>query len=270
MIHGIRKNINLGSNLSYYKVEGGEKALLTFHGFGQKAEDFEPFNGLKNSGYTLYHFDLPFHGKSDWHTTPILIEQIQAYFNTFLVDEEIRSFEVAAFSLGGKMLIALLKLYPTKINSVYLIAPDGIRTNIWYKLATGVSLFKYIFKWIISHPNVYFKLTRILHKIGILDKSMIKFVQSQMDTSEMRQEVYTVWNGFSKLAIPMTNTVNIINVNSIKVHLYLGKYDRVIPVKKFRRFLDAINNMQPVILEAGHNSMIKKAASRIINDLNHQ
>jgi len=241
--------------------------MLAFHGFGQSAEYFQPFEVL-SSQYTLYCFDLPHHGVTNWDESHVVDKSsLKTFFDRFFSSNDISEFSIAAFSLGGKFLLTLLELYPTKINSLILIAPDGVKVNVWYKLATGYSLFHWIFKFIVNNPSPLFISTDFLRNVGILNKSVLRFIKAHMDTLEKRKQVYLVWNSFKLLKFRERDIIYLINQNNIQSYLYLGKHDRVIPESKFRRFIRSVENLKLFEFNNGHNHLVEHVAKRIVMDL---
>src|SRR5690606_34373299 len=114
----------------------GPKTLLAFHGIGQTgAGCFRPFGVLLGGHFTVYAFDLPFHGESRTHfdqkrwltgDAPILPVEWREYLSSFLQTQNIGKFSVAGFSLGGRFALATMGLFPERIEKAFLIAPDGL------------------------------------------------------------------------------------------------------------------------------------------------
>src|SRR5690349_5025567 len=108
--------------------------MLAFHGFGQGKEAFSTFGEALSSDYTLYSFDLFFHGKSEWNyeEEPLEKEFWSEIIQRFLKEQDIRSFSVVGYSMGGKFALATVEAFPTHVKEVYLLAPVGIWISPWY------------------------------------------------------------------------------------------------------------------------------------------
>jgi pimeloyl-ACP methyl ester carboxylesterase len=156
-----------GSRLHYLKYLGGEKIMLAFHGYGQDAQVFHEISTYLTNGYTVYSFDLFFHGRSTWNKTKgeFSKNELETIFNMFLGKENISEFSVMAFSLGGKTALCLAELYPEKIEKLILIAPDGIKTSFWYNLATYPGPIRSLFRYIIFSPKLFFQLASLLYHL---------------------------------------------------------------------------------------------------------
>ncbi|MEQ1588528.1 MAG: alpha/beta hydrolase, partial [Cyclobacteriaceae bacterium] len=105
------------SSLAYQKSGHGEKSLLLFHGFGQHHKIFETLTEALSPHYTLYAFDLFFHGQSKWEDeTPLEKKMWREIMLQFLTENKIERFSVLGFSLGGKFTLATLELFPDRIE----------------------------------------------------------------------------------------------------------------------------------------------------------
>ncbi len=123
----------------HYRKEGtGRKAMITFHGFGQTGLDMQPVAQAMAPEYTTYHVDIFFHGSSYWHSDIEYLAKPEwiRIFSALMDKERIDRFSLAAFSMGGKFALTTIEFLASRIDEVYLIAPDGIRTSPWYSLAT--------------------------------------------------------------------------------------------------------------------------------------
>ncbi|MBA4055299.1 MAG: alpha/beta hydrolase, partial [Marivirga sp.] len=141
------------SSLHYINTGSGSKILLVFHGFGQDHKVFRELTESLSGIYTIYLFDLYFHGKSEWgyDELPLEKEHWKDTIQQFLNENEIEKFCLAGFSLGGKFVLSTLESFPSKTEEVFLLAPDGIKTSSWYSLATYPIIFRKIFKSMIRH-----------------------------------------------------------------------------------------------------------------------
>jgi pimeloyl-ACP methyl ester carboxylesterase len=252
------------STLYYFKSGAGKKVILLFHGFGQDHIAFDSWIDLLKNEYTLYSFDLFFHGKSVWSTSyPVEKEDWKKIIELLLQKEKIEEFEVAGFSMGGKFAFSTLESFPEKVKRMILIAPDGIKVNFWYALATYPFLMRYLFESFVANPKIFFSLARFLESIGLINKYLLRFVMVHMDTEEKRKRVYCTWIQFRLLKFDMRSMAQSINEQKVSLTIIVGKFDKVIPAKDMNRLLQYVTHGKLEILETGHNSLIDKAAELI-------
>ena len=255
------------SSLHYVTEGTGSKILLVFHGFGQTRKAFDKFSTSLSSEYTLYIFDLYFHGQSQWgyDENPLEKSLWKNTISRFLEVHPIDRFSLCGFSLGGKFALATLEAFPEKVQSLILIAPDGIKTSFWYSLATYPMFFRQFFKSMILHPSRFATLSRTLKSLGAMDKGLIRFAEHHMDTEEKRRRVYYSWVVFSHLKFDLKSVAELINKYSIRLILITGKFDKVIRSENMNRLLLHVKNYKHEILETGHNGLINESADFLKN-----
>src|SRR6185369_8313514 len=97
------------------------------------------------------------------------------------------------FSVGAKFVLATVELFPERINKIVLLAPDGIKNNFWYSLATGTSLMRSLFRSLILKPKRLQTLIKLLKFFHFENKNLLRFAEFQLGTEERRQRVYNSW-----------------------------------------------------------------------------
>ncbi|HEY9045470.1 MAG TPA: alpha/beta fold hydrolase [Ohtaekwangia sp.] len=254
------------SKLFYTKIGNGTKTLLLFHGFGQSHAVFSNLAQALGDQYTCYIFDLYFHGASHWPEDehPITKEKWKNIVQQFLAEEQIHSFSLLGYSIGSKFVLAILEAFPSATKELFLLAPDGIKTNFWYTLATYPYIFRRFFKSMINHHNRFLAIGRSLQKLGLLNKGLLRFAEHQMDTEEKRKRVYYSWVVFRKLAFNVEEIARLINQYSITTTVIVGEHDNVIRPESMNRLLRHIPSHQLHVLATGHNLLSERALTNLI------
>ncbi|HCM75068.1 MAG TPA: alpha/beta hydrolase [Cytophagales bacterium] len=259
--------------LGYLKAGSGPTPLLSFHGFGQNHQAFDSLVDELGTQFTLYSFDLFFHGKSEWPNgeTPISKAEWKALLERFLKENQIDRFSLMGFSLGGKFALASLEAFASKIIAIYLMAPDGIKTNFWYSLATYPVAFRSLFKSMITKPGRFLSIVHFAGALRLIDKGVMRFAQSQMDSEEKRKRVYYSWVVFRRFKFDMHHIADIINSHQIELHIIIGRFDKIITAKNMNHLLRHVQGHQLKILETGHNGLIQRSGElfRNIASKNH-
>jgi pimeloyl-ACP methyl ester carboxylesterase len=252
------------SVLSFSKMGTGKKTLLLFHGFGQSSHVFLQHAKVLGETYTMYAFDLFFHGSSVWPMRKAVEKSDwQKIMNTFLQQERIDHFEVGGFSLGGKFALATLELFAPRIDRLILLAPDGIKTSFWYSLATYPIATRALFRSMILKPGRLHALVVILRKLHMVDNGILRFAEHQMNTEEKRRRVYYSWVYFRHLKFNLNKIAALLNGHNIPLLVITGHYDKIITTANMRGFVKKITRAQLLELQAGHNDLIGKAVGAI-------
>lgn len=252
-------------NLHYQKLGRGPKTLLAFHGIGQDgAGCFQPFEAYLGDIYTIYAFDLFFHGKSSSSPTELVTKEIwQNLIQDFLTQNHIDRFDIAGFSMGGRFALATLEFFPNQIENVFLIAPDGISEHPLYGFATRFWPVRRIFQWSMRKPLMFFNIANALKKSGLLNSSLHRFVQQVLNTPEKRQTIYNSWVNFRNLRFDIPATHRLALASDIKIYLFIGEFDTLLKPASVRKLAALLPAHQYITLKSGHTKLVEHVASWI-------
>lgn len=255
--------IIFGKSELHYTITGrGKTPLLAFHGFGQNSSYYEAFGKNLGDLYTVYSFDLFYHGNSFWHSRsePLRKSDWKNIIEHFLDQHGIQKFVVSGFSMGGKFTLATIEAFSERIQQIIFIAPDGIKTLFWYNLATYPGAFQKYFRAMIVRPKYFYKLLKTVNRLGLVHKSVLKFANSQMDTRKKRRRVYYTWVIFRLLKFNMKRIAELINEKKIPTYMSLGTYDRIITQENMMVLLKELEDYEMILLKKGHNTLIEDTA----------
>jgi pimeloyl-ACP methyl ester carboxylesterase len=248
--------------LHYTRHGNGTKVLLAFHGFGQASSHFHNLASSLSDQYTIYAIDLFFHGKSHWplKDSPLTKQYWAELLKIFLAENKVEKFSLMGYSIGAKFVLSTLESFTERVDELILIAPDGIKNNIWYILATSPGWTRQYFRKMIVSPQIFSRFATVSYKLGLLNKKMLLFVHNQMDSREKRLKLYYTWMLCRKLKFDSKHIAHLINSNSIPTFLFLGRYDQIITETKMQSLLKKINKYQLILLNCGHSRLIDEVA----------
>lgn len=249
-------------SLTYKKLGNGVKIHMLFHGFGQNMKAFDSYLPLRKEDDTFLVFDIFFHGQSTWrNNSQKLTKEIWKEFLTLLLEKEkIEEFHLIGYSMGGKFCLVTYELFPSRVNSLTLMAPDGIKTGFWYNMATFPGILNRSFKHVIFYPNRFFKTIDLLHQLGLLQTSLVKFVKSQMQTRTKRAQIYFTWNIFKPMQPDLKMIILLLNDLKTPISLITGEFDQMVTSKNLETFASNIPHIEKLELPCGHNTLISKTA----------
>jgi hypothetical protein len=113
----------------------------------------------------------------------------------------------------------------------------------------------------IHHPSRFHTIVKTLRQLHIVDRGILRFAESQMDTEEKRMRVYNAWVVFRHLHFDLAIMAEKINDHPISITVLLGKYDKVIPIRHIQRFVAKLHRAKLEIANAGHNDLVAKAGT---------
>lgn len=252
-----------GFSLEYEEFGTGNYLLIAFHGFDRHSSDFRVFETSLGKKYKIISFNLPYHGNTalpvTGHPAYFTRNDLKGIINKLLEEKNRNEFSLLAYSLGGKIALACIEVFPDKIKDVYLFAPDGIKIEWWYRFVSKTKLGQEVFKTIINHPAFFLKTVYGLQKAGIINVNFFKFVAYHLENKERRQKVFDSWLIFREIIPDIKKIQEAINKNNINIHLFFGKYDVIIPKKLGEYFVKGLRNKNALhLLEMGHNLINEK------------
>lgn len=252
-------------NLPFHKLGSGPRILLAFHGIGQDGSScFAPILASLGIHYTIYAFDLPFHGQhGDAPFEVILKAEWKKSIQEFLKETNITRFDITGFSIGGRFALATLEAFPENIDNAFLIAPDGVSEHPMYTLATRVPPARWIYGWLMRHPGVFFPGVHVARTLKLASKSLVRFTQQVLNTPEKRQTIYRSWVAFRDLRFDIPALVKTANANQVTIYLFAGVYDSLLKPKAVRKLAELLPQNQYIELKSGHTRLVEHAAAWI-------
>src|SRR5579872_89389 len=165
-----------GQQLHYLEWGSGGHLLLAFHGYGNDARIFSPFRQYLEGTYTILSFDLPYHGASKWPEDILLRKtSLLSLIETLMKKYKVSKVSLLGYSMGGRVCMSVVEHMPECIDTVGLIATDGLVVNRLYYFCTRTLIGKKIFRSMLQHPGRYVRLIDSLKKYRLLDPTRHKF-----------------------------------------------------------------------------------------------
>ncbi len=257
--------------LEYLTFGSGTIPLLAFHGFGRHAKDYQVFETLLGEKYTIYSFNLFHHGRSEYpedriEANTFTKNELKIIFTQFFQSLNAPKVAIMGYSLGGKIALMFTEIFPKQVESLWLFAPDGIKMNIWYLLASKTALGRGVYRYFLENPALFFSMVNGLHRTRLINDKIRKFALNNMDEKSKRELVYKVWLTFKDTNPNMGLCIRNIQELHIPVYQFFGKNDKVIKPKLGAWFSEKIKQPENYhVLPAGHMLLTEKTGRYITN-----
>lgn len=244
------------SKLHYYVWGAGPAMLFAFHGYGESASSFAFLGEALDPDHTLIAIDLPFHGQTSWREglsfTPLQLYEIMETIAAR--HHQAGSWGLIGYSMGGRIALQLAENHPGSIDKLVLLAPDGLKVNIWYWLATHTAPGNLLFRWTMRWPGWLFLLLRISHALRLVNPGIYKFAVHYIDDRSVRHDLYTRWTAMRKFRPDPAAVAAVIRRRQLRVDLVYGRYDRIIRWETAERFRNrGISDLcRLIVLDTGH------------------
>ena len=265
------------SSIGYYRFGSGPRIAFCFHGYGEEASMFGFLAKYAGSQYTFYSIDLPFHGKTIWKDGLTFTDQdLEQIIKIILEQNNLQlhtsnlKLTLLGFSLGGRAALSLCQAIPDKIEKLVLLAPDGLKENFWYWLATQTHWGNKFFHFTMKNPGWFFGFLKLLNKLKLVNASIFKFVNHYIGEAEVRQLLYARWTTLRKLKPDIKLVKTLARKNNIQIRLVYGKHDRIILSSVGERFKKGIeDNCTLSVIHSGHQVLHEKHIDEILPALLH-
>lgn len=260
------------SRISYYRFGAGPKLVFCFHGYGEEASVYGFLEKYTGDKFSFISIDMPFHGKTEWKEGfNFSTEDLQQICRAISLTDnqkpaiENLKFSLLGFSLGGRMTLSLYQSQPETVEKIILLAPDGLKVNFWYWLATQTWPGNKFFALTMRKPGWFFGFLKLLNKLGFVNASIFKFVNYYIGNKEVRQQLYNRWTALRKLKPDLELIKASIQENNTTVRLVYGKHDRIILSsvgEKFRKGIE--DNCSLSVIHSGHQVLHEKHVEEIL------
>ena len=243
----------------------GPEAVVCFHGYGESSRSFAFLDKHAGNQYSFYTIDLPYHGDTVWNESAFSESDLLEIIDRICPSTR---FTVLGFSLGGRVGLSLFETRPANINRVVLLAPDGLKVNFWYWLATQTMAGKSLFRFTMKNPGWFFGLLRLFNFFGIVNASVFKFVRYYIGDPPLRELLYHRWISLRKLRPDLNQVKRLATEFKTPFTLVYGKHDRIIlPVvgRRFRKGIEAYCEVTEIA--SGHQVLHEKHVRDILHAL---
>ena len=261
--------LSFGSSRIFYTCWGtGNNILLCLHGYGESARSFEYLSThLPTDQYRIIAIDLPFHGQTIWperrqFTVQDLISVIDGILGALHI-EQVR-YSILGFSLGGRMVMSLFEKLPGRIIKIFLLAPDGLKVNGWYSLATNTLTGNAVFKLMMNYPGLLFQILKTSRALRLTTQHTYSFTTYYIQDQQARHDLYLRWTVLQKFHPSLGQIKSLINNYKIPVQLIFGEFDQIVRFERgyiFRKGIESFCDIK--ILPCGHQVLNEKTAGII-------
>ncbi len=249
--------------LEYFVYGKGEKTAFAFHGFNNHAVDFRPLEDELGDIYKIVSINLFFHGTSHAHVGIVekgfSVNDLKDLYKNLSGIFSAEKYTLIGYSLGGRIVLKLLEIIPEKIERIILLAPDGIKISPFYKFLTQTQIGKNVLADVVRDPSTFHFVAKILRNVRLVSEKKYQFAVGNFDTDQKRKKVFLVWMTFRKVFSDAQNLKKIIARFKIPVHLFFGRYDKIIPPAiglKYRKGFEKLITLD--IIDAGHKLLREK------------
>lgn len=258
------------SVIHYYIFGSGPEILLCFHGYGSNGSRFALLEEKLRSAYTIIAIDFPLHGSTQWlEGLSFSPEDLQNIIDAILatISGQVRStscFSVIAYSMGGRVALALLERIPERIQKMVLVAPDGLYFNFWYHISTQTRAGSSLFRYSMREPYIIFNMIAVARKLRLLNSNLLRMINFYVQDENERKLLYKRWMTMRNFKPNLSVVKKILDKKHIPVEVFFGQHDGIIISHKGMA-LQKCSSVKIKVLNTGHQLLKPRYIPEIIS-----
>jgi pimeloyl-ACP methyl ester carboxylesterase len=260
------------SQISYYRFGNGPSIAICFHGYGENGQIYGFLEKYAGDAFTFYAIELPHHGDTLWQeTTCFTHHDLTDIIDNIVGGNNKNSATISpdltlvGFSLGGRIALSLYQSIPSRVQKLILMAPDGLKVNFWYWLATQTNAGNGLFALTMRRPGWFFGFLKMLNGLGLVNASIFKFVNYYIGDEQARKLLYARWTVLRKLKPNLKRIKSLVRKYKTPVRVIYGKHDRIILSSVGERFKSGIeDHCEICIIHSGHQVLHEKHAEELV------
>jgi pimeloyl-ACP methyl ester carboxylesterase len=239
------------------KMGRGPRLLIAWHGFGEDSRAFECLGKPLADSCTLYALDLPFHGQTQWQGATYRPKQLCHIVDMVLARAGKTRFEAVGHSLGGRLWICLLPQLASRMDALYLLAPDGLHTRAM-GLAERLPLpLRQGLGCLAARPTTILPL---LHRFGLIDDFADRYLRHQLGDDARRERLLHTWYSLARFPLGPAAARRRLAKGRVPTLVLLGQDDKLVPNTALRESLQGLDNVLLQEISADHRSICQEAA----------
>jgi pimeloyl-ACP methyl ester carboxylesterase len=242
--------------LEYFKFGQGSRTIIAMHGHGKHASDFE---FLAHSDRTIISINLFLHGESEFGKHRLKDElitnkDVEKLLEKILEKEKIGSFEIIAYSQGGRFVLSMLPHFASRVKSLILLAPDGLNDRNFYSWSQRRWWARLLFKRWTKRPQELLAIAGVLAKGKIIHPKIVDFLNFYSSDNVRFKRAFHTWYAFRKLRPNERILKALFERYQLPFKLVIGKYDKIITSGSAKGFLKRINKPEALtLIDGGHD-----------------
>ncbi len=231
--------------------EGGSTLLIALHGFGESSNVFDRLDPSISKNKSLIAFDLPFHGKTEWNKPECSKEDIKQIIQVLLDEAQKSTCILLGFSLGGRIALSICPEMKEKVESLILLAPDGIHTKgLAWPEAIPLFFRRMIRRWILSSERSIgaIKWISSRHWFPVVSR---RFANRHLSNSEKLGATLSWWTSLAAFPVSPSIIREMASTDPVPVQIWVGTRDSLISIRHILEFWQDYPTLEIVELKGG-------------------
>jgi len=238
----------------YCQINGlGEELLIAFPGYGNTVEYYEPALPILAKKFTLWIIDLPLHGKTKWNKPVFTINDFTKIIQIVLQRAGHLKFSLLGHSFGGRAVMTQIPIFGSKLNQVFLLAPDGLKNPGLMTVSWIPGWFRKITSGLVDQSHRLLPLVEWLDRRKWIPPKTYAFTEFYLKTNERRQQVKIYWMSLADFQVDLPKLKETVESENIPISIFVGRRDKIIPAEVAEILKNEIEQWVQIIeTDTGH------------------
>ncbi len=246
------------SSISYLRFGEGERLLIAFHGFGDRATMWCKVEEGFSADFTVIALDLPFHGATIWNEGVFSSFDFAVIVQAILSIENKERFSLAGFSFGARIVESLFLRFPKQVDRIYFFAPDGFGTKGMFATTMTPRPIRRFIKWILSTPQWFLTILSFFYKLKIINRFVYAFISNHLGSEKRRERLFSYWLSIDDFVIkPQIFKTQLVQ-SDIPTYIFFAENDDIIPLSSGQWLAENAPNIRLHIVTDGHKLVNEK------------
>ncbi len=243
------------STISYLKIGQGKRLLIALHGFGEEAASFMLICQALEQKFTVIAIDLPFHGQTQWLQEEFTLQDFIHIFQAISAQEQQSHFSLLGYSFGGRIAMSILFYLAPQIEQLFLIAPDGLNTKVLSTMMLVPVPIRQALRQRLVQSGKLRQWLLLQSKKERLPIYVRQFIRHQLNSPERIEMAFQCWISANHFQLTISKVKHHLQQYQTPTHLYLGKRDKIIPIKSGLSLAQNLPNVHVHLLDTGHRML---------------
>ena len=160
--------------------------------------------------------------------------------------------ELMGFSFGGRMVQALLPDLMPKLDRLYLISPDGVKTTGMSAAVRTPMFVRHFMKKATRNPGWFLTIIELGVKTRIVHRLILHFLSHNLTRPDRHVRTFGLWLSLNHFYIRRRKIKRILLESKLPVILFYGEKDPMIKLKTVEKMAEGLPNVRHFKLPGGH------------------
>jgi pimeloyl-ACP methyl ester carboxylesterase len=230
----------------------GAELLIALHGFSDRARMFAVLEPALAQKYTVVAVDWPFHGQTEWAPKTFSKQDLLDIILKICAEHGKERFSMMGFSFGGRLAQAMLPELAGRLNKLYLLSPDGVKTKGMSTAAHTPMWVRRLLYRMLQNPNWFIAMVNVGKKLGVAPPLIHHFLTNNLNRPERFRRTFGCWMAMESFYLRRHTIQRILKESQLSTDVYIGLNDPMLRQNTLKKLYEGLPEVRVFWLDEGH------------------